>query len=55
VQQFSVKPNASDKEAPYIKRNITATREGYDVVSSTDGGLVDYQDYPAVTAPALPL
>ena len=52
VQQFSVKPNASDKEAPYIKRNITATREGYDVVSSTEGGLVDYQDYPAVNSPS---
>jgi len=26
--------NASDKEAPYIKRNITATRQGYDVISN---------------------
>ena len=45
MQQFSVKPNASDKEAEYISRNIAATREGYGIVSAEDGGTVNYQDY----------
>jgi uncharacterized protein len=54
VQQFSVKPNASDKEAPYIQRNITATREGYDVITSGQpGGTVDYVNYPAVSSPSV--
>ncbi|HEY2985307.1 MAG TPA: UPF0182 family protein, partial [Jatrophihabitantaceae bacterium] len=53
VQQFSVKPNASDKEAKYISRNIEATREGYDIVSSTDpGGTVNYSNYDVNTAPS---
>ncbi len=53
VQQFSVKPNASDKEAKYIARNITATREGYDVITvGKPGGSVDYVDYPAVSSPS---
>ncbi|HEV7204112.1 MAG TPA: UPF0182 family protein [Jatrophihabitans sp.] len=51
VQSVSVNPNASDKEAPYIKRNITATRQGYDIVSKTDGGTVDYQQYAATSTP----
>jgi uncharacterized membrane protein (UPF0182 family) len=29
VQHFSVAPNAADKEAPYISRNIAATRAAY--------------------------
>ena len=29
VQQFQVKPNEADKEAPYIARNIKATRAAY--------------------------
>jgi uncharacterized membrane protein (UPF0182 family) len=45
MQQFSVKPNASDKEAEYITRNIEATREGYGIVSADDGGTVNYLDY----------
>ncbi len=53
VQQFSVKPNASTKEAPYIERNITATRQAYGIVTSTDGGSVTYDNYAATdTAPA---
>ena len=53
VQQFSVKPNASDKEAKYISRNIEATREGFDIVSSTDpGGTVNYVNYDVNTAPS---
>jgi len=50
VQQISVKPNASDKEAPYIKRNIDATRAAYDIKSSTDGGNVTYVNYPGVSS-----
>ena len=30
VQQFQVKPDRADKEAPYIERNIEATRAAYD-------------------------
>jgi uncharacterized protein len=53
VQQFSVKPNASDKEKPYIARNIQATREGYDVITAgKPDGMVNYVDYPAVNSPS---
>ena len=38
VQQVTVKPNASQKEAPYISRNIAATRAAYDINSTTAGG-----------------
>ncbi|KQV73884.1 hypothetical protein ASC61_02045 [Aeromicrobium sp. Root344] len=31
MQGFQVKPSEPDKEAPYIARNIAATREAYDV------------------------
>jgi uncharacterized membrane protein (UPF0182 family) len=31
VQQFQVKPSEADKEEPYIKANIDATRTAYDV------------------------
>ncbi len=31
VQQFQVKPSEADKEAPYIKSNIDATRAAYDL------------------------
>ena len=31
VQQFQVKPSEADREAPYISRNIDATRTAYDV------------------------
>ena len=41
VQQFQVKPSESSKEAPYIQRNIDATRAAYGL---TD---VDIQDYDA--------
>src|SRR5882757_4980553 len=43
VQQFRVKPNANEKEAPYIQRHITATRQAYDITN------VDYQQYNAST------
>ncbi|HVU91228.1 MAG TPA: UPF0182 family protein [Jatrophihabitans sp.] len=52
VQNVSVNPNASDKERPYIKRNIAATRQAYGIVSSTDGGPVTYQDYASEKNPS---
>ncbi len=45
VQQFQVKPSESSKEAPYIQRNIDATRAAYDL---TD---VDVQEYNALVSP----
>ena len=38
VQQFSVKPNASDKEKLYISRNIQATRDAYGIQTAAAGG-----------------
>jgi uncharacterized membrane protein (UPF0182 family) len=63
LQQVSVKPNASTKEATYIGRNIEATRAAYDIVTAaepgTDGstqvkdpnGTVTYQNYSASANP----
>ena len=34
VQQFQVEPSQADKEAPYIEKNIDATREAYDLNNS---------------------
>ncbi|MET9415016.1 UPF0182 family protein [Streptomyces klenkii] len=34
VQKFQVQPNEQAKEAPYIKKNITATREAYGIDDS---------------------
>ena len=34
VQQFQVEPSQADKEAPYIARNIEATRAAYDLEDS---------------------
>jgi uncharacterized membrane protein (UPF0182 family) len=48
VQNFSVKPNASSKEAPYILRNINATRVAYDI---TTNGTVRYIPYTASSQP----
>ena len=41
IQQFQVKPSESSKEAPYIQRNIDATRTAYDLNN------VSVQDYNA--------
>ncbi len=46
IQQFTVKPSESSKEAPYIQRNIDATRAAYDLSSVT------VQDYQAVSSTA---
>ncbi|MGI9093840.1 MAG: UPF0182 family membrane protein [Mycobacteriales bacterium] len=46
VQQFSVRPNANEKERPYIERNILATRGAFGI------GNVKYQLYNATTSTA---
>ncbi len=59
VQQVSVKPNASTKEATYIGRNIQATRQAYGIVTNTSpsgsapNGTVNYQNYAANTNPSV--
>lgn len=49
LQNVSVKPNASVKEAPYIRRNIEATREAYGIVTGKD---VQYKPYQASQNPS---
>ncbi|MBY6678184.1 MULTISPECIES: UPF0182 family protein [unclassified Rhodococcus (in: high G+C Gram-positive bacteria)] len=44
VEQFSVRPNAADKERAYIERNIEATRAAYGITDDT----VTYEDYTGV-------
>jgi uncharacterized membrane protein (UPF0182 family) len=46
IQQFQVKPSESSKEAPYIQRNIDATRSAYDIEQVT------MQDYNATISTA---
>mgnify|MGYP006267106847 CR=1 FL=1 len=46
IQQFTVKPSESSKEAPYIQRNIDATRAAYGLSNVT------VQDYQAVSSTA---
>ncbi|OBB96792.1 UPF0182 family protein [Mycolicibacterium peregrinum] len=41
VEQFSVKPNAAQKESEYISRSITATRQAYGLTDDT----VTYRNY----------
>jgi len=41
IQTFQVKPSESSKEAPYIQRNIDATRDAYDLSG------VEMKDYAA--------
>ncbi len=50
LQQISVKPNASSKEAPYISRNIQATRAAYNIRT---GKNVKYVPYRATGSPDL--
>ncbi|WP_375481795.1 UPF0182 family protein [uncultured Jatrophihabitans sp.] len=55
VQRVSVKPNASDKEAPYIGRNIDATRDAYGIQTENAAGTtgsVKYVQYSATAKPA---
>jgi uncharacterized protein len=44
VEQFSVRPNAADKERTYIERNIQATRLAYGITDDK----VTYEDYSGV-------
>ncbi len=44
VQQFQVKTSESSKEAPYIQRNIDATRDAYGIAA------VEMKDYQATVA-----
>ncbi len=44
VEQFSVKPNAAQKESEYISRSITATRDAYGL----NDDVVTYRDYSGV-------
>jgi uncharacterized membrane protein (UPF0182 family) len=44
VQSFIVKPNELDREAPYIERNIAATRRAFNLEQ------VEARDFPADTA-----
>jgi uncharacterized membrane protein (UPF0182 family) len=41
VEQFSVKPNAAQKESEFISRSITATRQAYGLTNDS----VTYRDY----------
>ncbi|WP_206489879.1 UPF0182 family protein [Rhodococcus sp. KRD162] len=41
MEQFSVRPNAAEKESTYIQRNITATRDAYGIGDD----VVEYQAY----------
>ncbi|MFQ6326979.1 UPF0182 family protein [Nocardia sp. CWNU-33] len=41
VEQFSVRPNAADKESEYIERNIAATRQAFGITNDK----IDYKDY----------
>jgi uncharacterized membrane protein (UPF0182 family) len=41
VEQFSVKPNAAQKESEFISRSITATRQAYGLTNEA----VTYRDY----------
>ena len=45
VQRFQVVPAEPDKEAPYIRRNIEATRTAYGITKGT----VEIRDYSAAT------
>jgi len=47
VQQFQVKPSEPDKEAPYIRNNIKATRAAYDL----DGTSVTEYDAKSTLSP----
>ncbi|MDF3306798.1 UPF0182 family protein [Rhodococcus sp. T2V] len=44
MEQFSVRPNAADRERPYIERNIAATRQAYGLGPDR----VQYEAYPGV-------
>ncbi|WP_258718632.1 UPF0182 family protein [Saccharopolyspora gloriosae] len=45
LEQFSVRPNANQREAESIRRNIAATRQAFDIGEDK----VEVHDYPGVT------
>ncbi|GAB3453901.1 UPF0182 family protein [Actinophytocola sediminis] len=45
LEQFSVRPNAAEKEAESIERNLTATKEAFGLTDDK----VEYIDYPGKT------
>ena len=45
VQQFQVKPSELVREQPYLERNITATRDAYDIADS------EVSDYAGTVSP----
>lgn len=47
VQQFKVKPSEADREAPYIERNIAATRQAFGI---TDTTVATTSDYPGISS-----
>jgi uncharacterized membrane protein (UPF0182 family) len=56
LQSVSVKPNASDKERPYIARNISATRRAYGIATESKqdpAGTVSYVKYQASETPSV--
>jgi uncharacterized membrane protein (UPF0182 family) len=50
VQKFQVQPNEAAKEAPYIQRNIDATRAAYGI---TDTDVQDYSGKSSTPGPTL--
>lgn len=46
VQQFQVEPSQADKEAPYLQKNIDATRDAYDL---NDAVYTDYSGQTSLT------
>jgi hypothetical protein len=52
VQQFQVRPNEPGKEAPYISRNIQATRDAYNLsnVQSSEYSAVGQPDAESLAA-----
>jgi uncharacterized membrane protein (UPF0182 family) len=49
MQQFTVKPNADQKEQQYISRNIAATRQAYGIQPADDGGPIQTTEYNATS------
>ncbi len=52
VQSFQVRPNEPGKEAPYISRNIQATRDAYNLsdVQSSEYSAVGQPDAESLAA-----
>ncbi|HWL35078.1 MAG TPA: UPF0182 family protein [Frankiaceae bacterium] len=53
VQQAQVKPNEIERESPYIKRNIDATRAAYNLEKGTDVTYTRYEGTQTATDKAI--